>query len=94
MLKPLYNYVLLERLDEESMTAGGIIIPDNAKERPTRGRIVAVGNGEYKDGMLVAPTVRAGDTVLFAKWAASAAEVKIDGKEFIIIKETDIFGIL
>jgi len=94
MLKPLYNYVLLERLDEESVTAGGIIIPDNAREKPSRGRVVATGNGVYDSGLLIAPTVRAGDVVLFAKWAASASEIKIDGKEFIIIRETDIFGIL
>ena len=94
MLKPLYNYVLLERLDEESTTTGGIIIPDNARERPSRGRVVSVGNGQYINGLLTPPDVRPGDTVLFAKWAPSAAEVKIDGKDFIIIKDNDIFGIL
>ena len=94
MLKPLYNYVLLERLDEEQTTAGGIIIPDNAREKPSRGRVIAVGNGVYINGLLVPPDVRVGDKVLFAKWAPSAAEVKIDGKEFIIIKDSDIFGIL
>jgi len=94
MFKPLYNYILLERLEEQSVTTGGIIIPDNAKEKPVRGRVVATGNGIWIDGMLVPPTVRPGDTVMFAKWAASASDIKLDGKDFIIIKETDILGIL
>ena len=94
MLKPLHNFVLLERLEEQNTTSGGIIIPDNAKEKPVRGRVVAVGPGEYKDGLLVPLNVRPQDTVLFAKWAASANEIKLDGKDYIIIKETDILGIL
>ena len=94
MLKPLNNYVLLERLEEQTKTAGGIIIPDNAKEKPVRGRVVAAGPGEYDDGARVPVTVNIGDTVLFAKWAPSASEIKLDGKDYIIIKETDILGIL
>ncbi|MCL2758404.1 MAG: co-chaperone GroES [Alphaproteobacteria bacterium] len=93
-MKPLYNYVLLERLEEQDVTTGGILIPDNAKEKPARGKVVAVGNGTWIDGMLVPLTVRSGDTVMFAKWAASASDIKIDGKDFVIIKETDILGIL
>ncbi len=94
MLKPLNNYVLLERLEEETKTAGGIIIPDNAKEKPSRGRVIATGNGEISNGVRIPMTVAAGDTVLFAKWASSANEVKIDGRDYVIIKESDILGIL
>ena len=94
MLKPLHNYVLLERLEESDKTAGGIIIPDNAKERPSRGKVIAVGDGAFDDGARIPMSVKPGDTVMFAKWASSAAEIKIDGKDYIIIKETDILGIL
>jgi chaperonin GroES len=87
MLKPLHNYVLLERIDEENKTASGIIIPDTAKEKPSNGKVVAVGHD--KD-----ITVKPGDVVLFAKWASSANEVKLDGKDYILIKETDILGVL
>ncbi|MBD5401076.1 co-chaperone GroES [bacterium] len=94
MLKPLNNYVLLQRLEEETKTAGGIIIPDNAKEKPSRGRVIEAGDGEFSHGVRVPMTVKAGDVVLFAKWASSANEVKIDGKDYVIIKENDILGIL
>lgn len=94
MLKPLNNYVLLERMEEETKTAGGIIIPDNAKEKPSRGRVIATGDGEFSDGARVPMTVKTGDVVLFAKWASSANEVKIDGHDYVIIKENDILGIL
>jgi len=90
MLKPLYNYVLLERIEENAKTAGGIYIPDTAKEKPSAGKVVAAGPG-LKDEPV---SVKAGDKVLFAKWASSANEVKIDGKDYILIKETDILGIL
>lgn len=94
MFKPLNNYVLMERLPEESKTAGGIIIPDNAKEKPVRGRVIAVGDGIIEDGKRVPMTVKVGDVVLFAKWASSINEVKIDGRDFVLIKENDILGIL
>ncbi len=94
MFKPLHNYVLLERIEEENKTAGGIIIPDNAKEKPVHGRVVAVGDGIYENGQRVPMTVKVGDTILFAKWASSANEVKIDGKDYVLIKESDILGIL
>jgi len=94
MFKPLNNYVLMERLEEENKTAGGIIIPDTAKEKPVRGRVVAVGDGIFENGNRVPMTVAAGDVVMFAKWAASLNEVKIDGKDYVLIKETDILGIL
>ena len=94
MFKPLHNYVLLERIEEENITAGGIIIPDNAKEKPSRGRVIATGNGTYNGDDLIPLSVKAGDVVLFAKWAATANEVKIDGRDYVLIKESDILGIL
>lgn len=94
MFKPLHNYVLVERIEEANKTVGGIIIPDNAKEKPSRGRVIAVGDGAYEHGARVPMATRPGDTVLFAKWAASANDVKIDGKDYVLIKETDILGIL
>ena len=94
MFKPLHNYVLLERVEEENITAGGIIIPDNAKEKPSRGRVIAVGAGVYSGDDLIPMSVKKDDVVLFAKWASSVNEVKIDGKDYVLIKETDILGIL
>ena len=94
MFKPLHNYVLLQRIEEENKTAGGIIIPDNAKEKPVHGRVIAVGDGIIENGQKIPLTVKNGDTVLFAKWASSANEVKIDGHDYILIKESDILGIL
>ena len=94
MFKPLHNYVLLERLEEETQTAGGIIIPDNAKEKPSRGRVIVTGPGAYIGDDLIPMTVKDGDVVLFAKWASSVNEVKIDGHDYVLIKESDILGIL
>ena len=94
MFKPLHNYVLLERLEELNKTAGGIIIPDNAKEKPSRGRVLAVGDGIFENGQKIPMTVKPNDVILFAKWASSANEVKIDGKDYVLIKESDILGIL
>ena len=94
MFKPLHNYVLLERIEEENKTAGGIIIPDNAKEKPVHGRVIAIGDGIVENGQKIPLTVKVGDAVLFAKWASSANEVKIDGHDYILIKESDILGIL
>ena len=94
MLKPLNNYVLLQRIEEENKTAGGIIIPDNAREKPSRGTVIAVGDGVIENGARIPMSVTVGDTVLFAKWAASANEVKIDGVDYVLIKESDILGIL
>jgi chaperonin GroES len=90
MFKPLHNYVLLERIDETNKTAGGIIIPDTAKEKPSRGKVIATGAGDGDKKM----TVKVGDVVLFAKWAASANEIKLDGKDYVLVKETDILGII
>ncbi len=94
MFKPLHNYVLLERIEEENVTAGGIIIPDNAKEKPSRGRVIATGDGVYNGEKLIPLTVKTNDVVMFAKWASSANEVKINGHDYVLIKETDILGIL
>jgi chaperonin GroES len=94
MFKPLHNYVLLERIEEENKTAGGIIIPDTAREKPSRGRVIATGTGTYAENTLIPVTVKKDDVVLFAKWASSVNEVKIDGKDYVLIKETDILGIL
>ncbi|MBO5947159.1 MAG: co-chaperone GroES [Alphaproteobacteria bacterium] len=94
MFKPLHNYVLLERIEEETTTAGGIIIPDNAREKPSRGRVIAVGAGLYDGGKLIPMSVKENDTVLFAKWAPSANEIKLDGNDYVLIKETDILGII
>ncbi len=91
--RPLHDRVLVARLEEESKTAGGIIIPDTAKEKPQEGKVVAVGSGTKDDsGKLIPLDVKAGDRILFGKW--SGTEVKLDGKELIIMKESDIMGIL
>ncbi len=91
--RPLHDRVLLRRLDQDEKTAGGIIIPDTAKEKPMQGEVVAVGSGTRgDDGKLVALDVKAGDRVLFGKW--SGTEVKIDGEDLLIMKESDIMGII
>ena len=90
--KPLHDRVVVKRLESDEKTSGGIIIPDTAKEKPSEGEVVAVGPGEVtEDGKLKAMNVKAGDKILFGKW--SGTEVKIDGKEFSIMKESDIMGI-
>src|SRR6478752_4478783 len=91
--RPLHDRVVVKRIDAEEKTAGGIIIPDTAKEKPQTGEIVAVGpGGRDEAGKLVPLDVRAGDKVLFGKW--SGTEVKIDGVEYLIMKESDIMGVL
>ncbi|OKH87093.1 MULTISPECIES: co-chaperone GroES [Thalassospira] len=91
--RPLHDRVLVRRVESDTKTAGGIIIPDTAKEKPQEGEVVAVGSGVRKeDGSLVALDVKAGDKVLFGKW--SGTEVKLDGEELLIMKESDIMGIL
>ena len=92
-LRPLQDRVLIRRVEPETKTAGGIFIPDNVQEKPVEGEIVAVGPGARgKDGELLRMNVKAGDRVLFAKW--SGTEVKLDGDELMIMKETDILGVL
>ena len=91
--KPLHDRVLVRRVEQEEKTKGGIIIPDTAKEKPQEGEIVAAGPGARNDdGKLVPLDVKAGDRVLFGKW--SGTEVKIDGEELLIMKESDILGIV
>ena len=92
-LQPLRDRVLIKRLEEETKTAGGIIIPDNHKEKPAQGEVVAVGLGyRLTDGTVKALEVKKGDKVLFGKY--SGTEVKVDGQTFIIMKEDEIFGVL
>ena len=91
--RPLHDRVVVRRLEGEEKTKGGIIIPDNAKEKPQEGEIVAVGpGGRNESGELIAMGVRAGDKVLFGKW--SGTEVKIDGQDLLIMKESDLLGVL
>ena len=91
--RPLHDRVVVRRLESEEKTAGGIIIPDTAKEKPQEGEIVAVGNGgRTESGELIAMDVEAGDRVLFGKW--SGTEVKIDGEDLLIMKESDIMGVI
>ena len=91
--KPLHDRVLVRRVQSEEKTKGGLIIPDTAKEKPAEGEVVAVGEGARKDsGELIAPTVKAGDRVLFGKW--SGTEVTLNGEELLIMKESDILGII
>ena len=91
--KPLHDRVLVRRVESEEKTAGGLIIPETAKEKPQHGEVVAVGDGARKDnGDRIEMAVNAGDTVLFGKW--SGTEVTIDGEELLIMKESDILGII
>jgi len=91
--RPLHDRVLVERIEAEEKTVGGIIIPDTAKEKPQEGKVVAVGTGTRGDDGKVTPLdVKAGDTILFGKW--SGTEVKVDGKDLLIMKESDILGIV
>jgi chaperonin GroES len=91
--RPLHDRVVVKRVAEEEKTKGGIIIPDTAKEKPMEGEVVAVGPGARDEkGTLVAPDVKAGDRILFGKW--SGTEIKLDGVEYLIMKESDIMGIL
>ena len=91
--KPLHDRVLVKRVQSDEKTKGGLIIPDTAKEKPAEGEIIAVGEGARKDsGELIAPSVKAGDRVLFGKW--SGTEVTLNGEELLIMKESDILGII
>ena len=91
--RPLHDRVVVKRIDAEEKSAGGIIIPDTAKEKPQEGEVVAVGPGARdENGKLIAPDVKVGDRVLFGKW--SGTEVKLDGEELLIMKESDIMGVI
>lgn len=91
-VKPLHDRIIVKRLDEEEKTAGGIIIPDTAKEKPQEGKVVAVGSGKREDGKVVALDVKEGDKVLFGKY--SGTEIQLDGDEHLIMREDDILGIV
>lgn len=91
--RPLHDRVVVRRIEAEEKTSGGIIIPDTAKEKPQEGEVVAVGPGARDDsGQLVELSVKAGDRILFGKW--SSTEVKIDGEDLLIMKESDILGVI
>lgn len=92
-LKPLQDRILVLRVEEETTTKGGIIIPDTAKEKPAEGKVTAVGNGKVgDDGKRIALEVKKGDRILFGKY--SGTEVKVDGKEYLIMREDDVLGII
>jgi chaperonin GroES len=91
--RPLHDRVLIRRIEQEAKTSGGIIIPDTAKEKPQEGEVIAAGSGvRGEDGKIHPLDVKAGDRILFGKWSGS--EVKLDGEELIIMKESDILGII
>ncbi|RYZ72715.1 MAG: co-chaperone GroES, partial [Lysobacteraceae bacterium] len=90
-IKPLYDRVVIKRVEEEKLSAGGIVIPDSATEKPIKGNVIAVGDGKALDnGSVRAPKVKVGDQVLFGKY--SGTEVKLDGTDYLVVKEDDIFA--
>jgi len=92
-IKPLSDRIVVERIEQDEKTAGGIIIPDNAKEKPKQGKVLAVGPGaKDENGKRIPVDVEAGDIVLFTQWAGN--EIKIDGKEYLVLKESDVIGII
>ena len=92
-VRPLHDRIIVERLEEGEQQVGGIIIPDTAKEKPQQGKVIAAGNGKVKDDGTVTPLdVRAGDKVLFGKY--SGQEIKLDGNEFLIMREDEILGVI
>jgi chaperonin GroES len=91
-VRPLHDRVIVKRIDEEETSSGGIIIPDTAKEKPQQGKVIAAGRGRQEDGKVIALDVKAGDVVLFGKYAGT--EVKLDGEEHLILREDDILGVI
>ena len=92
-LRPMQDRIIVKRLEEETKTAGGILIPDTAKEKPQKGEVIAVGNGKKTDdGKVIPLDVKAGDKVLFGKYAGT--EIKIEGEEYLIMREDDILGVM
>ena len=92
-IRPLQDRILVKRVEEESKTKGGIIIPDTAKEKPAEGKVVAVGSGKIgEDGKRISPEVKTGDRILFGKYAGT--EVKIEGEEYLIMREDDVLGVI
>jgi chaperonin GroES len=91
--RPLYDRILVERVESEEKTKGGIIVPDTAKEKPQQGKVIAVGHGKrLEDGKLIPLEVKAGDTILFGKYSGS--EIKVEGNEYLIMKEDDVLGLV
>jgi len=92
-IRPLHDRIIVERLEEETKTAGGIIIPDTAKEKPQQGKVIAVGKGKKtEDGKILPLDVKVGDKILFGKY--SGTEIKLDGKEFLMMREDDVLGVI
>ena len=92
-IRPLHDRIIVERLEEETKTAGGIIIPDTAKEKPQQGKVIAVGKGKKtEDGKVLPLDVKVGDKILFGKYAGT--EIKIEGKEFLMMREDDVLGVI
>jgi len=92
-LRPLHDRILVERVEEAEKTKGGIIIPDSAKEKPAEGKVIAVGNGRVgDDGKIIALEIKKGDRILFGKYGGT--EVKIDGEEYLIMREDDVLGVI
>jgi chaperonin GroES len=92
-IRPLYDRIVVERIDEKETTRSGIVIPDSAKEKPQQGEVIAVGKGKrLDDGKVVALDIKVGDRILFGKYSGS--EIKLDGTEYIIMREDDVFGVL
>lgn len=92
-VRPLHDRIIVQRIEEGEQKIGGIIIPDTAKEKPQQGKVIAVGKGKVKDdGQLIALDVRAGDTILFGKY--SGQEIKVDGQEYLIMREDEVLGVL
>ena len=92
-IRPLHDRIIVERLEEESKTAGGLIIPDTAKEKPQKGKIIAAGKGKVTDdGKILVLDVKVGDLILFGKYSGS--EIKVDGKEYLMMREDDVLGVI
>jgi chaperonin GroES len=91
--RPLHDRILVERVESEEITKGGIIVPDTAREKPQQGKVIAIGHGKrLEDGKLIPLEVKAGDTILFGKYSGS--EIKIEGNEYVIMKEDDVLGLV
>lgn len=92
-IRPLHDRIIVERLEEESKTAGGLIIPDTAKEKPQKGKIIAAGKGKVtEDGKVLTLDVKVGDLILFGKY--SGTEIKVEGKEYLMMREDDVLGVI
>ena len=89
-IQPLFDYVLIEPLEKETTLPSGIVIPDSAKEKPQKGKVIATGPGKTDDGKLIPLTVKVGDIVMYKKWGGT--EIKIDGKEYLLVKEEDLLA--